>query len=743
MATLRSTLAAPTLCALVALATPDARCDTVWSTNDDIPTIFYSQWNVKPCSQGPVVVGEAADDFNVVGTVEALIIDGQECQGCGSLTSKLVGVNVRFYEWTDAGPGALQAEHYVPKGDPDLVWSPACCLKTVTVTLPEPFEASGLHYCSVQVVLNGAGTWEIVRVNVGDTMAGETYHRTAAGPWEAWSEKTGVPPVDLSFQLVGTISRQPTLQILTVTSSPIAPSARLRIDGVAFGDHRGSRDVRVDGLSCPVTQWTDGTIIAYVPEQVGLGAQTLAIVDAITRETLAQKAITVVARPTDERVMWRFAVDADYMQHRPGAGPDGSVYMNDVKGRLYKVNAQGGLEWIVDALRGQIGLGAEGPVVVSDAGVAIVAVNPLGPTTDLVAYDSDGNLMWEFIDPDSLGVAVGPAIGPDGNVYVAFHDQDLDSYGITSLTPDGFVRWTNNGDPPLYEHGSLGAELVFGASAPGGPVDQVVLTVDRDFDAHLYAFDMGSGEQRWAVPRGVVESGFLQYQIQPETGPDGTIYMTEFTGLGGQGWALWAIDPANGQKQWFYDPNILADASGPECGSDGTIYFSWDISRVGAVSPSGQGIWTHVDFGGVRTQPSVSPNNAFVLVGGGLFGQSGTFKTLDAQTGTELWKVQLPDENGNIVPDNRPLISSDSTRAYYPTVILADPEPFQYCYVYALALADQSVVGDLDGDGAVDGADLATMLGAWGRCGACEADLDGNGVVDGADLAMLLGAWSV
>lgn len=52
------------------------------------------------------------------------------------------------------------------------------------------------------------------------------------------------------------------------------------------------------------------------------------------------------------------------------------------------------------------------------------------------------------------------------------------------------------------------------------------------------------------------------------------------------------------------------------------------------------------------------------------------------------------------------------------------------------------IVGDLNGDGAVDGEDLAVMLGTWGVCGRCVADLDGSGVVDGADLALLLGQWT-
>lgn len=51
-----------------------------------------------------------------------------------------------------------------------------------------------------------------------------------------------------------------------------------------------------------------------------------------------------------------------------------------------------------------------------------------------------------------------------------------------------------------------------------------------------------------------------------------------------------------------------------------------------------------------------------------------------------------------------------------------------------------SLPGDLDGDGAVTGADLGLLLAAWGTVGP--GDIDGDGVVDGADLGVLLGAWT-
>jgi hypothetical protein len=56
-----------------------------------------------------------------------------------------------------------------------------------------------------------------------------------------------------------------------------------------------------------------------------------------------------------------------------------------------------------------------------------------------------------------------------------------------------------------------------------------------------------------------------------------------------------------------------------------------------------------------------------------------------------------------------------------------------------------SCLGDLNDDGAVNGADLGLLLGAWGACPGgtpgCLGDLNVDGVVNGADLGLLLGAW--
>ena len=51
-------------------------------------------------------------------------------------------------------------------------------------------------------------------------------------------------------------------------------------------------------------------------------------------------------------------------------------------------------------------------------------------------------------------------------------------------------------------------------------------------------------------------------------------------------------------------------------------------------------------------------------------------------------------------------------------------------------------VGDIDGDGDVDTADLLALLGAWGEAGG-PADVNNDGIVNTADLLLLLGNWGL
>lgn len=65
-----------------------------------------------------------------------------------------------------------------------------------------------------------------------------------------------------------------------------------------------------------------------------------------------------------------------------------------------------------------------------------------------------------------------------------------------------------------------------------------------------------------------------------------------------------------------------------------------------------------------------------------------------------------------------------------------------FCYDTELTVVALPVEpADVNGDGAVDVADLLMVLAAWGPCTECAADVDGDGTVNVVDLLMVLSGW--
>jgi hypothetical protein len=138
----------------------------------------------------------------------------------------------------------------------------------------------------------------------------------------------------------------------------------------------------------------------------------------------------------------------------------------------------------------------------------------------------------------------------------------------------------------------------------------------------------------------------------------------------------------------------------------------WD--RIGAGNPCTIGGTLDirlVDLGGGIYEPAVGQSFT-ILQASGANSVSGTFATvLPSYAPGEVYHWG---------------VSVTSTQSTIVTVKVASIVPCP---------------GELTGDGVVDAADLAVLLGSWGPCRGCDADFDGDGAVGGPDLAMLLGAW--
>ncbi len=189
---------------LISAITFVALCTDVLATEQIFATGWsnYTTVEAELCGD-PALSNEAADDFDLVGLIERVYFTGNNSCLAFCDPPPVTGVWVRFFEWTDAGPGTLQAEHFVPAGDPGFAYDPTN-IEDLDVALPKPFLATGQHYVSVQLEFESCFYWGLWVANPNNPTFGPAYKRSAGG---AWSKVTAfsMDSSDLSFGLFGSV----------------------------------------------------------------------------------------------------------------------------------------------------------------------------------------------------------------------------------------------------------------------------------------------------------------------------------------------------------------------------------------------------------------------------------------------------------------------------------------------------------------------------------------------------------
>lgn len=172
-------------------------------------TLFSSGWSNETTVSShlcgtPSVFTEAADDFDLEATIERIYVNGDNpcIATCVPPPPPVTGVRVRFYEWTENGPGVLQSEQFVAAGDPGFLYDPTN-IEDLDIALPTPFEATGKHYFSVQIEFAECFGWAYWVANPNAPMFGPAYRRTSRGEW-ALVTAFEMESSDLSFSLIGT-----------------------------------------------------------------------------------------------------------------------------------------------------------------------------------------------------------------------------------------------------------------------------------------------------------------------------------------------------------------------------------------------------------------------------------------------------------------------------------------------------------------------------------------------------------
>ncbi len=300
-------------------------------------------------------------------------------------------------------------------------------------------------------------------------------------------------------------------------------------------------------------------------------------------------------------------------------------------------------------------------------------------------YDStSGDFLGNFVSPGSGGLTTpdGLDLGPDGNLYVSSSDtnQVLRYDGQTGAFIDIFAS-AGLVRPSYLKFRDDGFLYVC-----SGFTDQV-LRFDAETGASGGVFASGGGLD---FPAGL-------------TWHDGLLYVSGFSGGGG----VFRYDAVTGDFVDVFTP----DPVGPlylRFGDDGNLYvsdYSQDSIRL---YEGGTGdlldVWTNVFLSGPVGQ-LIGPDGSLIVAS---WNNHRVLK-LNPRTGV-LLEVFIA--GGGLALPNDLLI-----------------------------LPPAACPADLDGDGEIGPADLASLLGTWGACEGCPADMNGDGQVDAADLAILLGNW--
>ena len=133
------------------------------------------------------------------------------------------------------------------------------------------------------------------------------------------------------------------------------------------------------------------------------------------------------------RLRWSYRTRGDN-DSSPILGDDGSIFFVSDDGHVYALNRDGALRWSAD-----LGGYVRAPTALGNDGLVLAAV--FGPRPRVAGLDpSSGALRWAFTitvtSSIDTGVASGPLVDREGNLYFGAHDNY-----VYSLTQSGGLRW--------------------------------------------------------------------------------------------------------------------------------------------------------------------------------------------------------------------------------------------------------------------------------------------------------------
>jgi outer membrane protein assembly factor BamB len=294
---------------------------------------------------------------------------------------------------------------------------------------------------------------------------------------------------------------------------------------------------------------------------------------------------------------WASVSTLGIVRSTPAVGPDGTIYVGSMSGRLFAFNPDGSEKWRYPS-SGVVGSVISSPVVGSNGVVYF------GSDDGKVYGINASSGAQDYVSSNLVGSVRGsPVIGAGGKVYIGAENSKF--YGFSpSLSK-------------LWEF-TMGGPISYGR--PPVSASGIIYISHRDnTSGRLYAIDPAKREL--ATPPAFPATGEWQFNIidgnermagiDPDTG---MIY----TNSGGT--KIIALRP-DGTQAWEFVFDADMDSS-PVVGPDGTVYFGADNAILYAINPQDRnnGLtfptareWSAYADSGIDCTPAIASDGTIIV----------------------------------------------------------------------------------------------------------------------------------
>ncbi len=349
--------------------------------------------------------------------------------------------------------------------------------------------------------------------------------------------------------------------------------------------------------------------------------------------------------------------------------------------------------------------------------------NPVSAASVLMKFSPSGELIWRKVfESDFDGSSTRRClVDADDNIYVLGIGSGPPGFvtKVKKFAPDGSTVWN------YFNAAGIGAPINFKLTP-----DNHILIVGRGTVGSINGFAKITldGQEVWSI------AGINSLTVGDAAGDAfGNTYLVNGKYVANPSQSLIRKVGPGGVQIWEKEHTITGmrievgtDQRPVVCGMPNSGSFGAAFLKT---DENGSLLWANLDADGplgllLHAQMLMDEENSAYLAAGTLFEMAVCKVRAD---GSSAWTQTMPGGYANAMA-----FSDDQSALYVVGGITT-----------ARLLNDlQQVLGDLNGDGTVDAADLGILLGAWGSAGGA-ADLNDDGIVDAADLGILLGSWTV